>query len=52
MSSQKTGAVTHPELLIDQIVRNRIFANTYWKEECHALNGIFHRFYYKRGNFN
>ena len=35
--------MNHPELLIDQIVRNRIFSNIYWKEECHGLNGILYK---------
>ena len=38
-TEHKVASVSRPELLIDQIVRNRIFSNSYWKEECHALNG-------------
>ncbi len=31
--------LSRPEMLIDQIVRTRIFSNPYWKEECHGVDG-------------
>jgi len=30
---------TNPQNLIEHIVRERIFASVYWKEECFGLNG-------------
>lgn len=35
----KTVHGTNPQNLIEHIVRERIFASTYWKEECFGLNG-------------
>ena len=28
---------TNPQFLIEMIMRNRIYANTYWKEKCFGL---------------
>lgn len=35
----KTVHGTNPQNLIEHIVRERIFASSYWKEECFGLNG-------------
>ena len=40
VSDAKSIRGTDPQLLIEKIVRTRIYDCRYWKEECFALTGI------------